>query len=266
MKMVFATGLIGASLTVASPLTAQGQDPVNLLWKQCNEQALAVRLDPEPIQEVVGTDFPLALEEGKARVALIVQDCSQYWLDGKDLGPTQHAHVWVAIKGQQEVRTVVGAQRTLPTMTWFSLSAGSANPRGRELRERSRTSPDPIEKVSLNLNGQERGGSVSVGDGLSYSWNALSGQKPGRLLGMNASTGLVGVNHDVYVRGSDGRIVLKRIQALCNLVAGPSEGSLFVIGGTDPSKLIGTGTYQIQVLTFMPVWARVELGAELPRD
>lgn len=67
------------------------------------------------------------------------------------------------------------------------------------------------------------------------------------------------------MRDSSGTMTFKKIQALFRIVAGPSEGTLEVEGGTDPQKLIGPGTYPIRVYTFLPIWARATLGGEPPR-
>jgi hypothetical protein len=260
--------LLGASiLTVLSVGNgaAQSEDQRNFLFKQCNEYALGLRVDPGPIQEYVGPDFPLVLEDGKAKVGIVVQDCSQYWVDGENLGPNKHAHVWVQIEGPQDIRPVVGAELTLPTMTWFSLSAGSTNPKDREARKKSGTSPTPIKEVLLEFSELNRGGKVVFADGLAYSWKVSSERFDAGLGQIIGSAHLVGLNHIVYTRNSSGRVVIKRIQALANMRAGPNKGMLNVVGGTDPSRLINSGTYPIAVYTFLPVWAQVTLGEEPPQ-
>jgi hypothetical protein len=160
---------------LASPAVAQAQDARDYLAKYCNEDGFELRLDPGPFQEAVGPEYTVVLEQGKASVVFVVQDCSEYWLDGQDLGPTQHAHLWVLIDGPREVRPVVGAELTRPTMTWFSLFAGSTNARGRQRRMASGTAPDPIQGVSLNPPGPQRGGQVTIEPGLSYSWSVSFG-------------------------------------------------------------------------------------------
>ena len=264
MKLL--TSIIVLILTVLSVENgaAQSEDQRNFLFKQCNEYALGLRVNPGPIQEYVGPDFPLALEDGKALVGIIVQDCSQYWVDGENLGTNKHAHVWVQIEGPRDIRPVVGAELTLPTMTWFSLSAGSTNPKDREAREKSGTSPTLIKSVLLEFSEPNRGGRVVFADGLSYSWKVSSEASEAGLARMISSARIVGLNHIVYVRDSSGRVVIKRIQALAK-AGGSNKGMLNVVGGTDPSRLIGSGTYPIVFHTFLPVWAQVTLGERPPQ-
>lgn len=250
----FVLGVMGLML-VPSRAGAQAEHRVSFEIKQCNEDVIGLRVDPDPIQDMVGPEFSLSLDEGMARVAIMVQDCSQYWIDGEDLGPNQHVHILARIEGPADVRPVVGAEQTEPTMTWFSLFAGSTNPRGRAARMASRTAPEPIESVSLDPPGAPRGGEVTLGPDLHFSWTVPEAAP---------STRLMGVNHDIYLR-HDGDIVYKRIQAVANLVAAPSPGALELAGTSELAEVIGAGRHPALVYTLFPVWARGDLGLEPTR-
>jgi hypothetical protein len=243
---------LASTIFLATQAESQSERPLKYLSKQCNEDAIRLHLDPSPFQNLLGSEFPLALEEGKACVLIVVQDCSEYWIDGEDLGPAQDIHVWVLIQGLEDVRPVVGAERTLPTRTWFNLFTGSSNPRVREAKMASGTMVAPIESVLVDPPGPDRHGRVSLSRELDYSWHVLSPVTP--------LAGLVGVNHDVYSRDSAGNVVLNRIQALLHVSAGPSQGTLEVAGGPDPLQLISPGTYPVSVSTFFPMWSRATLG------
>lgn len=248
---LLASTLTLSVLSVCAAQAAAQTGGTNFLLKQCDEYALVLQVDPGAFQETVGTDFSLVLQEGQAISLLIVQDCSQYWLDGVDLGPTQHTHLWLLVEGSQDARPVVGAERTAPTRTWFSLFAGSNNPRGREAREVSGTAPEPIEGVRLDASGSHRGGQVTIGPGLSYSWS-LSPSSLHRPIP-------TGFNHDVYLRDSADNIVLKRIQGIAMHATEPTLGTLEIVGGGEAGKFLSAGTYPVQG-RFFPVWARVTLG------
>ena len=243
--------VVAVTALLVTQADAQSQRPLHFLSKQCNEDAVQVLLDPQPFGDFVGSKFPLKLEEGKARVLIVVQDCSQYWMDGEDVGPTQEIHVWVSIRGSEDVRPVVGSERTLPTKTWFSLFTGSSNPRVREAKRASGTAQAPIEGVFLDAPGPQRRGRVSLSKDLHYSWD-VSGATP--------SSRLVGVNHDVYVRDPAGKVVLNRIQALVHVSAGPSGATLTVAGGANPLPLVSAGAHPASVTTFFPMWSRATLG------
>jgi hypothetical protein len=158
-------------LLSAGHVAAQQESAKNFVFKQCNQDVLAMRVDPEPLQERVPPDLTLLLDEGKASVSIIVQDCSQFWFDGENLGPNQHNHVWVRVEGPEDVRPVVGAQETWPTFSWFSLFIGSTNPRDREVRRASGSVAEPIEGLSVDPPEWPRGGRVVLGPDMSYSWH-----------------------------------------------------------------------------------------------
>jgi hypothetical protein len=240
-----------ALLPTQAQAQAQSQRALHFMSKQCNEDAIQVLVDPRPFQDFVGSEFPLKLEDGKARVLIVVHDCSQYWMDGEDVGPTQEVQVWVSIRGLEDVRPVVGGEQTLPTRTWFSLFSGSDNPRVRTAKTASGTAQAQIERVLLDAPGPQREGRVSLSKDLHYSWEVLDATPLSRL---------VGVNHDVYVRDAAGNLVLNQIQALLHVSAGPSKATLTVVGATNPLPLLSPGTYPALVTTFFPMWSRATLG------
>ncbi len=252
--MKWCTGAILAPavmmVLLASKAAPQTADAGTLLTKQCDENALQLRLAPEPFNEIVGSQFRLAVQDGKTPVVIVVQDCSQSWLGGTDMGPAQYAHVWVLIEGPRDVRPVFGAQQTRPTMTWLSLFAGSTNAREREVRKKSALTPEPLDRVSVGRPGSPAEGRVVLAAGLSYSWDVPAA---------TPSASLVGLNHDVYTRDVAGAVVLRQIQALGNLVGGPAAATLHVVGGTESKRLIGPGDYPVTVTTYAPIWIRTLL-------
>lgn len=248
---------LAATMLLTGTLTAQanGSNAKSFLWKQCNEDAIKLYVDPAPFQELVPPGRTLLLFEGRAWVLVIAQDCPQYRLDGEDIGATHDVHMWVAIEGPQDVRPVVGAEQTLPTLTWFAVFTGSNNARGREIWTASGTPAVPIDGVYLDPPGPERGGRVVLGSEQSFSWQAKSEPPFARFLG---------VNHDVYEQDPSGNVVMNRIQVLVHMDAFDSPGILEVVGGMGPVDWIAPGTYEVEVHSFFPVWARASLGEDPP--
>lgn len=240
---------------ISSQALAQTAPQRNYEWKQCNEDVLGLRVDPAPLRRILGTGFSPLLEDDRAQLAIMVQDCSQYWIDGESLGPNQMIHVLVRIEGPGNLQPVVGAQRTEPTFTWFSLYAGSNNPRDQAARMASGTAPAVIRAVSLDPPKWPRGGTANLEADLQISWSIAHAEE---------SALLMGVNHDVYVRDDSGNIVLKRIQAIGNLVAAPSPGLLEVDGDSNLTELIGKGDHPVRIYSFFPIWARGTLGEDVP--
>jgi len=237
---------------LAQPARAQTQRPSMLSSRQCNENALELRLDPHPFQDVVGPRFSLAVVDGKALVVIIVHDCSQYWIDGRSLGPAQDLRIWVAIAGLDDIRPVVGAERTLPTRTWYNLLEASSNPQVREAKLAAGIPDAVIDSVFLVAPGAAAGGRVYLGGNLAFSWRIPSPAVP--------SVRLVGLNLDVYRRDSAGSILLNRIQALMHVSADPSPATLEVVGGTGAVPFISPGTYLVSARVFFPMWSRATLG------
>ncbi len=250
-QTIFAMMLI---LFFAWKTAAQSGNGTNFEFKQCNEDVIAFRVDPKPIQRAVGEEFTLLLSEGKAMVAILVQDCEQYWIDGENLGSNHHVHLLARIKGPTDVRPVIGAAQTEETLTWFSLFAGSTNPRDQEARKASHTAPKQIVEVSLDPIGSMRGGRVVISPDLNFTWKAGVAEE---------SPHLGGYNHDIYVRDERGNIILKRIQAIGKLVAKPVQGILTVQGNDALAEVIEAGQYPALVYTIFPIWARGNLGEDL---
>lgn len=254
---ILAVAVVAMGL-LAGPLAAQSgeSNAKTWLWKECNEDVLSLDLDPISLQQFVGSGFTVRVTDGKARVIVVIQDCPAYWFNGVEIGPTQEVHEWVAVEAERDMRPVPGAQRTLPTSTWFALFTGSTNARSRTSWTAAGTPAAPIESLSLEPFAPEQRGRLSVSPDWSYSWEARSAPPLARL---------VAVNHDVYGRDPAGKIVFNRIQALVNMFAWDSPGTLKVVRGTNPNKLIGPGTYAITVHTFRPLWAWASLGEPPPR-
>lgn len=237
---------------LSTQMQAQSQRPLMYASRQCNEYAMELRLDPRPFQDFVGPDFSLALVEGKARVVIVVHDCSQLWIDGQNLGPAQEVRVWVAIHGLDDVRPVVGAEQTPPTRTWFTLFEGSSNSRVREVKTAAVIAERPVDSVFLDPPGPRHGGRVYLNGNLAFSWIVPSPVAP--------SARLLGLNHDVYRRDTTGSVVLNRIQALMHMSADSSPGTLEVVCRAGVVPLISPGIYTVLVRMFFPMWSRATLG------
>jgi len=250
-----ALAALAAMMLLAGTATAQTSESnaTSYLCEQCNEDVIKLYVEPSPLQKLVPPGHTVLLFDGRGQVLVIAQDCPQYWLNGEEIGATQEVHMWVAIEGPQDMRPVVGAARTVPTMTWFNLFTGSNNARSREIWTASGTSFVPIDSVFLEPPGPERGGRVILGPEQIFSWRVKSAV---------LSVPFLGVNHDVYERNSAGDVVLNRIQVLLNVFAHDSPGILEVVGGMGPGDWIAPGTYDVEVHSFFPVWARASLGVD----
>ena len=220
-------------------LSAQTREPAaGLLWRQCSEDVLALSLAPAAIAAVVGSEVTLRLNDGQARVSIFVQDCSSNRIDGREYGPSQDVHIWALIEASADTRPVVGAAQTMPTLSWLNLYSGMTNPQVREAFAAAGRHYDSINNLSLYSLQEGKEGHVDVTPDLRFSWTY---EPVGRVeLPM-------GVNHDIYHRTDDGKFALTVIQAVANMSAFNAPGTLTVVGGTDPQKVVASGTYPIAV-------------------
>ena len=147
-------------MQLGQQVETQSQRPLIYSSKQCNEYAIELQLDSRPFQDFVGPSFSLDLVDGKARVIIIVHDCSMFWLDGRDVGPAQEVRVWVSIRGLDDVRPVIGAEQTSKTATWFSLLEGTSNPRVSEVKVAAGISETRVDSAFLDPPDPGRGGRV----------------------------------------------------------------------------------------------------------
>lgn len=247
--------MVGVCLPDSAKVSAQTEAVQQFLWKDCREDVITLRLGPSPFEDVVGTGFALRLDNGKALVAILVQDCPRWLVDGRDIGPSQEVHMWVALEGPQDVRPLVGVEQTLPTMTWFNVFNGAREQEVREAFGHSGTRSQPIDDVELTTRPEGRGGTVWVREGLQYSWSAESATPFARF---------VGVNHDIYGRDRSGAVVLNQVQAVLDVSGWGSSGTMTVMGATDPRALIGEGTYPVRVNRITRLRASASLGRRPP--
>jgi hypothetical protein len=180
-----------------------------------------------------------------------VQDCPVWIVQGEDLGPSEEVHMWVSLQGADDLRPLAGVEETLPTMTWFNVFNGTRDPRVREAFAASGTHSQPINDLELSTRAGGQGGSVLIDESLRYSWSSAPSPPFARF---------VGVNHDIYGRDSNGDIVFNQVQAVMDVSAWGSGGTMTVVGGTDPRVLIGEGTYRVRVNRIARLWAAVSLG------
>jgi hypothetical protein len=227
------------ALLNSGSLFAQTSAPaVGLLWRQCTEDVLALSLDPAAIAGVVGSDVTLNLTDGQARVSIFVQDCPSNRINGREYGPSQDIHIWALIEASADTRPVVGAAQTLPTLSWLNLYSGMTNPQLREAFAGVGRHYDSITGLSLYSLQEGKAGHVDVTPDLRFSWT----YEPVGQVELP-----MGVNHDIYHRVDDGKFALTVIQAVANMSAFNAPGTLTVVGGTDPQRVVASGTYPIAV-------------------
>jgi hypothetical protein len=118
---------------------------------ECTEMAASFPIDATLARQLVPPEYEVDLEaDGKARGALVVQNCSKLVLEGEDLGPTPFAHQWIKIKGPYEMDPIPGAEKTFPTFYWYVLEDQTTNHKLIAAGKRAGMNYTKIESLSLS--------------------------------------------------------------------------------------------------------------------
>jgi hypothetical protein len=227
-------------------------------WRQCTENVIMLYVDSKPFEEFVGKDFSVKLYDGKAWVMIVLQNCQNNFFDGEDIGTAQEVHMWVSVEGPRDNETlpVFGAEKTLNTMSWFYLFNGSTNLKARKYYSKSGIISDSIENLSLSLTSTQLSGRLVINPSMNFAWKAVPKEPP---------FNKIGVNFDIFRRDSLGNVVFSQVQALLMVKSWFAPGTLEVMGGADPNKLIGPGTYQVFINSYNPILVRALLGIATPK-
>jgi hypothetical protein len=249
--------LLGAIIGFAGQANAQNDAPAAkcFFWRQCTENVIMLYLDPEPFAKLAGKDFTLRLQDGRAWIMLVIQDCHNNYFDGDSVGPAQELHAWLAIEGSRdnEILPVFGADKTLNTMSWFYLFNGSSNPKARAYYGRSGILSEPIEKASINFTPSLLKGQLAIGPNMGFSWQAVPKAPPANK---------IGINFEIFGRDERGNMIRSQVQALLLVKSWFAPGTLEVKGGIGPGKFVAPGTYQVFINSYNPILVRAMLGVE----
>jgi hypothetical protein len=254
-KFICAIFLLGVTIGLAGQVNAQNDPPAAkcFFWRQCTENVIMLYLDPGPFEKLVGKDFTVKLNNGRAWVMIVIQDCRNNFFDGEDVGPAQEVHVWLSIEGARdnEILPVFGAEKTMNTMSWFYLFNGSTNPKARKYYGDSGILSEPVGKLSLGFTPSMLHGQMAITPAMGFAWKAVP-KKP--------FADKIGVNFEIFRRDSLGNIVRSQVQALLLVKSWFAPGTLEVKGGIGPDKLVGPGTYPVFINAYDPILVRALLG------
>jgi len=248
------------TLSVAGQLKAQNDQVTAkcFFWRQCTENVIMLYVEPKKFEEFVGKDFSVKLYDGKAWVMIVMQDCQVNFFDGEDIGPAKEVHMWVSVENpdDNEIVPVFGARKTLNTMSWFYLFNGSTNSKARNYYDTAGILSEPIENLSMSLTSSQLNGQLAISPGMSLAWKAVPKEPV---------TNKIGVNFNIFRIDSSENVVKSKVQALLMVKSWFAPGTLEVVGGTDPNKFVGPGTYQVFINSYNPILVRAMLGLNPPK-
>lgn len=207
----------------------KASEKINVLDLECVETVCFIPVDSITAQDLIPKEHKLYIEDGKAQIIFIVQNCSSAIWDENDISPLKKAHIWIRLYGQDTIAPVTGADRTLPTFFWWDYKDITTNKSLIEYTESTAwkvTSADSIEfsltkygKIIENLNGN---------DPTSMEWITIPSD----------SSAPWGINHRVFGRNRNGKLDAN----ISGIIRPVSSGgkSQFKIGPNSSLSIFGT--------------------------
>lgn len=172
-------------------------EKINVLDLECVETVCFIPVDSNTVQDLIPNEYKLYIEDGKAQIIFIVQNCSSAIWDENDISPLKKAHIWIRLSGKDTITPVTGVDRTLPTFFWWDYKDKTTNKTLKEYTDPTAwevTSVDSIEftltkygKIIENLNGNDR---------TLMEWVTIPSD----------SSAPLGINHRVFGRNKNGKL------------------------------------------------------------
>lgn len=172
-------------------------EKINVLDLECVETVCFIPVDSNTVQDLIPNEYKLYIEDGKAQIIFIVQNCSSAIWDENDISPLKKAHIWIRLSGKDTIAPVTGVDRTLPTFFWWDYKDKTTNKTLKEYTDPTAwevTSVDSIEftltkygKIVENLNGNDR---------TLMEWVTIPSD----------SSAPLGINHRVFGRNKNGKL------------------------------------------------------------
>jgi hypothetical protein len=171
---------------------------VNLVNLECIETAFFIPVDTGIAKSLIPIEHNLFIEQGKAQILFIAQNCHTATWDENDISPMEKAHIWIRLNGQDTVSPVAGVDHTAPTYYWWDYSGFTTNNAFKEYANATGWKMEPVDSIEFNL--KEYGKIVGQINGQSqviFEWFTIptNGSEP------------AGINHKVFGRNSDGKFI-----------------------------------------------------------
>ncbi len=100
---------------------------VNVLDLECKEIACFIPVDSSIARSLVPIEHRLYIEESKAQILFLAQNCHTAIWDKNDISPLNKAHIWIRLYGQDTITPVPGVDATMPTFFWWDYKGKTTN-------------------------------------------------------------------------------------------------------------------------------------------
>lgn len=170
-------------------------EKINVLDLECVETACFIPVDSITARGLVPNKHSIYIEDGKAQIMFIAQDCKTANWDGRDISPLRKAHVWIRLNVADTISPVPGVNKTLPTFFWWDYKGKTTNNYLKEYTESTAWDVSSVDSIEFSLS--KYGRIVEDQNGKSHillEWftNPTDGAAP------------LGINHRVFGRNENG--------------------------------------------------------------
>lgn len=238
----FGKGIPPYAYFIKPTSTSDQELPSSNLDLECLEMVSIFEIDKDIANQLVPDEYELDLQGDFVVLILVIQDCENTKLNGKNVGSLELTHCWIAIKGPFDIEPVPGANETYPTFYWYSVLEQTTSNKLIGVLNRIGISEKKVEKIVLAPWANERTGEVVEHGGKTYETQV--GYRWWEMSNEVIPPDIIGINHRVvHKSGNNGRIGKLCIQCL---IARNGLGKIAV--EIDPESELGT-LLQGQVLS-----------------
>ncbi len=221
-------------------------EKINVLDLECVETACFIPVDSITARGLVPNEHSIYIEDGKAQIMFLAQDCKTAIWDGKNISPLKKAHVWIRLIGADTITAVPGVDKTWPTFYWWDYKGKTTNKYLKEYTESTAWNVSSVDSIEISLS--KYGRIVENTNGKSHillEWftNPAESAVP------------LGINHRVFGRNENGKLNAI-ISGIIRPVSSGGKSSLKV-GSNSFLSIFGTELYGISYdfdMTFQAVF------------
>jgi len=222
---------------------------INILDLECVETACFIPVDSINARGLVPKEHSIYIEDGKAQIMFLAQDCKTANWDGKDISPLRKAHIWIRLNGSDTITPVPGVDKTWPTFFWWDYKGKTTNKLLKEYTKSTAWNVSSVDSIEFSLT--KYGRVVENHNGKSHiilEWftNPTEGAAP------------LGINHRVFGKNENG-LLEANISGIIRPISSGGKTRL-KIDADSPLSIFGTELFGVTYdfdMTFQAVFKTI---------
>jgi len=246
MSFVFLLLIIVGCTSKNSENGTKISEKINVLDLECVETACFIPVDSITARGLVPNEHRIYIEDGKAQIMFLSQNCETANWDGKEISPLRKAHVWIRLNGADTITPVPGVDKTWPTFYWWDYKGKTTNKSLVECAGSTAWNLNLVDSIEFSL--AKYGKIVEDHNGksqISLEWftNPTEGSTP------------LGINHKVFGMNENGRLYAN-ISGIIRPVSSGGKSRL-KISADSPLSIFGTELYGLSYdfeMTFQAIF------------